>query len=310
MGYIKLKYFISIFLIFLCQSIQEVAASHAEISYSQSHHLLSVELNEAEKNFLKEHPVIRVQSEEDYPPFDFRVNGEEKGYSIDYLKLIAKKTGLNFEFVGGHTWAEILDNIKDRKLDIIHTCKDTPKRRQFVKFTQPYLDAFVGLIVRENSDFDSLTKLKHRKVAIQKSSSYIDDVALIFPEVHLVEVDSPIEAIKMVFMGEVDAAVESMPLAAYHIKRMLMGNIELRRIKEKSISSLTTLQWTFGVRSDWPLLHSIIEKGMNSIADEELEPYRQQWLGLSSVEGNEHLNGKRFDRPEQFGGEDIVQSIW
>jgi len=46
-----------------------------------------IELTREEKDFIKAHPVIRVQSEEDYPPFDFRVNNKEQGYSIDYLKL-------------------------------------------------------------------------------------------------------------------------------------------------------------------------------------------------------------------------------
>jgi len=286
MSYIKLRYPTSFLLILLCLPLQAISSPNINQLSINSGYLYQVELSKDEQEFLKNHPIIRVQSEEDYPPFDFRENGNEKGYSIDYLKLIAKKTGLNFKFVGGYTWSEILENIKDGELDIIHSCKDTPERRKFAKFTKPYLDAFIGLIVRKDTSFDSLSMLSNREVAILKGSAYIKNVSENFPEINLIEVDSPIEAIKMVFTGEVDAAVESMPLAAYHMRKMLLNNIELRGIKEKSISSLTKQKWTIGVRNDWPLLHSIIEKGMNSITDEELDPFRRHWLGLSDVYGS------------------------
>ena len=220
------------------------------------------ELTEKERAFLKEHPLIRVQSEGDYPPFDFRVDGKEKGYSIEYLKLIAKKTGLNFKFIGGYTWAEILENMQNRKLDVIHTCYVTKERREYARFTKPYVQISLGLVVQSNSNIDSLTDLRERKLASLKGSAWIKDIKDSFPTIKIIETDSTADVLAMVAAGEVEAGIESISLITYLQKEMLITGIEARPIPEKKFRRYKGSKWAIGTRSDWPLLHSIIEKGM------------------------------------------------
>ncbi len=85
-------------------------------------------LTAQEQAWLDAHPVIRVSNEMDWAPYDFVEDGEAKGFSIDYLRLIARKTGLNLEFVHGLTWAQILEHGKAQKLDILHTMANTAER--------------------------------------------------------------------------------------------------------------------------------------------------------------------------------------
>ena len=63
--------------------------------FSQDSEQSSVLLNAEELAWLNNHPVIRVHNETNWPPFNFAENGTAKGYSIDFMNLLARKTGLN-----------------------------------------------------------------------------------------------------------------------------------------------------------------------------------------------------------------------
>ncbi len=63
-----------------------------------------VVLTDEEKAWLKQHKKIRVANEDDWPPFDFSVKGEAQGISMDYIRLIARKTGMDIEFIN---WAGV-----------------------------------------------------------------------------------------------------------------------------------------------------------------------------------------------------------
>ena len=50
-------------------------------------------LSAKEKAWISAHPIIRVHNELDWPPFNYAENGKPKGFSIDFMDLIAQKTG-------------------------------------------------------------------------------------------------------------------------------------------------------------------------------------------------------------------------
>ncbi|MBF0225165.1 MAG: transporter substrate-binding domain-containing protein [Desulfobacterales bacterium] len=243
-----------------------------------------IQLTEEEKEFLEFHPVIRVQNEDDYPPYDFAINGEPKGFSIDYLKLVAEKIGIKFEFINGYTWVEILENIKQRKLDIIHSCSDIEERHSFAIFTKPYMHNFYGLILKKESEIKSLSDLNKKNVVVLKGTSWISNIKEFYPEIQLFESTSTSEILKMVAVGEVDAGIESIPLATYIMKDLLINNIKFRRINDDRIIDSSLKAWSIGVRNDWPLLKSIIEKGIDAVSNEELNRIKLKWLGLLEIE--------------------------
>jgi ABC-type amino acid transport substrate-binding protein len=56
------------------------------------------------------HPVIRLGVDPEFVPFEFiDEDGQYKGIAADYLALISKKTGLQFEVVKGLTWPDAYD---------------------------------------------------------------------------------------------------------------------------------------------------------------------------------------------------------
>ena len=53
------------------------------------------------------------------PPFDYNKLGEPKGFSIDYIRLLARKAGFQIEFVNERTWVELVRLFQGKKFDII-----------------------------------------------------------------------------------------------------------------------------------------------------------------------------------------------
>ena len=58
-----------------------------------------------ERAFLSQHPVIRVQNELGWAPYNFNDNGRPRGFSIDYMNLLAEKLGIEVEYVTGPSWS-------------------------------------------------------------------------------------------------------------------------------------------------------------------------------------------------------------
>ena len=48
-------------------------------------------LTNEEKQWLKEHPVIRAQNESNWRPFNFRADGKPQGFSISFLTSLQKE---------------------------------------------------------------------------------------------------------------------------------------------------------------------------------------------------------------------------
>ncbi|MBP7637162.1 MAG: hypothetical protein KBA18_04740, partial [Kiritimatiellae bacterium] len=64
-----------------------------------------LDLTPVEQAWLREHPVIRVALDPDWPPVEFMDrNGRMCGLTIDYLALISEMTGIRFDRVEGLAW--------------------------------------------------------------------------------------------------------------------------------------------------------------------------------------------------------------
>ncbi|MBW1750758.1 MAG: transporter substrate-binding domain-containing protein, partial [Deltaproteobacteria bacterium] len=105
-------------------------------------------LTDDELAWIKLHPVIRVSSEPDYAPFDFIENGQPAGFSIDYLDLVARRAGVQLDYVQD-TWDNLVKMGEKKEIDLLHTVFYTPERAVFFNFTKPYKSVVNVIYVRE-----------------------------------------------------------------------------------------------------------------------------------------------------------------
>ena len=168
-------------------------------------------LSSKERAWLAANPKIRVHNEMDWPPFNFNEEGEAKGFSIDYMKLLALKIDIDVEFISGPTWNEFLGMMKKRELEVMLNIVRTPDRLKYMHYTRPYIDNPNTIISRKDQPYDSLEQLFGKTISVPKGFFYEEILKRDFPQIKLHLVKNTLETMKAVTFGKADAALVSCP---------------------------------------------------------------------------------------------------
>jgi hypothetical protein len=86
-------------------------------------------LTEAERDWLRTHPVIRVMYDPAWAPIEFTdAQGNLTGITEDYLQLVEQRLGITFERVGGLSWQESISRLHNRDIDMTICLSATAER--------------------------------------------------------------------------------------------------------------------------------------------------------------------------------------
>jgi PAS domain S-box-containing protein len=237
-----------------------------------------LQFSDEELEWIKKNPVIKVAPDPDTPPIEwFDENSEYKGITAEFMNLLSKKLNVEFEIVRCKTWNEVLINAKNRDVDLIPAAAQTPERKEYMLFSDPYL-IFPGVIItnNENKDLTTTKKLIGKKVGVVSGYIWHELLSRDYPDIEIIPVDHISVGLRKVSTGEIDAFVGILPIALHYIEKDGIHNLIVAGETEydTEISILT--------RSDWPLLNSIMQKGLNSISDQEKQDIKNRWITLKS----------------------------
>lgn len=226
---------------------------------------------------------LRVHNELDWPPYNFNENGQAKGYSVDYMNLLAAKLGLKVEYVSGPNWNQFLDMMKGRSLDVMLNIANTRDRREYLAFTEPYYITSVGLYVRKDENrIADLSDMAGKRLAFPTGFFFEEFIRKYYPEIKLVTFDSAPATFRGVADGKADAAMDTLGVA-----RRVLQEEKLSTLKFGGKVSDPRFITTFSIatRSDNIMLRNILQKGMDAILPaEELELGRKWNLKDSAGE--------------------------
>ncbi|MCU7836625.1 MAG: transporter substrate-binding domain-containing protein [gamma proteobacterium symbiont of Taylorina sp.] len=242
------------------------------------------DLNPEEKSWIHSN-TVKVGIEP-WAPIIYFEDNKAKGFSADILNLVIKKTGLNVALVSG-TWDELLNGFKNKKIDLLPDAYYSKDRIEFGYFSESYFTVRENIYIK-NSNFDihSFEDLSHKSLAIVKGFATIPFVREMFPNINIVETASFEKSVKMVLSGEVDALLDTPISSEYFFQEK--GVFDLKGVPQFSLEGN---KLHFLSRLDHPILHSILQKGLEAISREEKSAIVNRWLS-----GNDSLN---FSKKEQ-----------
>ncbi|HSI68309.1 MAG TPA: transporter substrate-binding domain-containing protein [Planococcus sp. (in: firmicutes)] len=168
-----------------------------------------------------------------YPPFEFQEDGEYKGIDIDLIQAIAENQGFEIEF-NPMDFSGIIPALQAGQLDVaIAGMSITEERKEIVDFSDPYFDAGLSLVVREdNDDITSLDDLDGATVAVKSGTTGAqfarDNQDEYGYEITQFE-DSP-SMFQEVSNGNADVLLEDYPVIAYAIAE---SGLELKTVGER-----------------------------------------------------------------------------
>ncbi len=235
-----------------------------------------LDLTSQEKEWLEEHPVIRVVVNQTMPPLSFvGDNGQLEGVAIDYLKLIEDRLGVTFQISGVTSWQESLGLIYQKQADMSSSALFTEDQGKYLDFSKSYLEIPSVIITRDaDHSIQGVNDLHGKTVAFIPGTgvrSYLRNHQV---KMRLVEVPSVSAAFKMVSLGHIDAFIVNLATASYMIDRLKITN--LRVASEAGFS----FRYRMASHKDDPTLNTLINKALNSVSEAERQTIEEQWVRL------------------------------
>ena len=238
-----------------------------------------VSLTPAEREWLAEHPVIRLAPDPDFPPIEFiGPDGHYQGIAADYAALVERKLGIKFTIVHLQSWDEVLEKAQSREIDMFGAASKSPQRAKYMTFTQPHIQLPGVIIVREDTTGQlRLDDLQHRQVAVVSGYIWQDLLLNDFPDLRLRRVPDLNTGLKETSFGTIDALVANLATASWYIQRE--GITNLRVAGESGYFG----RYAFATRKDWPELNGILEKALAAVTAEEHQQILQRWVSVGTA---------------------------
>ncbi len=238
----------------------------------------NIGLTPEQQQWIKEHPVIRVATDPDYAPFQYRGDdGESKGVANDYLKLIERKTNLKFELLPSDSWENSLNLVRQKQAEMVVVATRTAEREEYMRFTAPYVE-FPDVIVTRASQvhISSLEDLHGKTIASVEGFAINQFLKDHHPKINIVMAADVKGQMQKVSLGEADAAIMNIATTSHTIEKWNITNL---RINELSGFSY---ELAFASRKDWPMLSTILDRALTTITEEERQEIFRKWISVSA----------------------------
>lgn len=233
-----------------------------------------ITLASEEKLWLLENS-ITLSVDDKYTPMNYRnEEGELEGLTIDYIRLIEKKLNTTIKF-DAHSWPEALSNAMEYKTDGIVNVNPTPLRDQKLIYTEPYIKIPMALFTRfEESAYISLKDLNGKTIVVKRDTVEASFIPQNYPGITILEVDTYHEALSLLVEHRVDGVFGHLIVVNYDLERYNFIHLKVNFL---SFNEIITQQ-RVGVRRDNPILHSILDKAISDITEEEHLLIRDKWI--------------------------------
>ena len=237
-----------------------------------------------ERKWLASAPTIRVSAYQNIPPYSYQKNGHIIGFSIDYMRMLAKKLGVKVEFVYDKPWNDLLLSAEEKQIDVLQFVRYREEIDRYMDFSFAYFEGSPSLLYgRNNADkVDSLSKLGDARVAVLRGYAeqvYISDN---LRQVRLNIVDSVGDGINQVLRGDSDYFICDPVTCETYLYKNFISNISIKGglgVPELDRSKNARL----AVREDWPLLLSSFNKAIAVVSRGELNQLRKKWFLESNI---------------------------
>lgn len=240
----------------------------------------NIGLTVEEKDWLVKNPVIKVSLDPNLIPLIFiNDSGKIDGIAGDYLEIISKKLNVEFEWIENTTFVDGMEKTRNGDADLVALLSKTEDREEFLTFTDSFANVTQMIFNRTDGEvYANLDALSGKTIAQVRGYDTTEAIQQDYPNIHVVEVDSLMDALIMLSAGEVDAHVGTIPINTYNISAAGLTNIKVvGETKYRSDNG-------FGIRSDLSLLASAMQKALRSIPEQQKAEIDRRWLGLQAKE--------------------------
>ena len=217
-----------------------------------------------------------------WPPFTMYSNGKIYGIGVDFWKLIAKKAHIKYDFKIIKSWNKVLNDIKTKKTDIYVATSATPDRKKYALFSKPYASFPLGIICRNDENFNSINDIK--SIAVGKNFTAEKLMKKYYPNLNYIETKHTFQALTLVKNKKAQCAVDILPVMLWTISKNHLMNLQL------AFKTPFKFNVQMMVRNDYPELIAKINKVIDEITPQQKERVINTYLKSIVIEQKHNIN--------------------
>ncbi|TXK94708.1 hypothetical protein BMR10_12365 [Methylococcaceae bacterium CS4] len=252
----------------------------------QENNVESVFLKEEELQYLQQKQQLTMCVNPDAMPVGKIEQGQHKGMSADFMRLLANKINTPMVLVPSQTWLESLEQAERRKCDILVFAMATPERKKFLDFTNDYLSFPLVIAVAYQQNFiSSIEEVLDKQLGIQKgyAYAYAELLRLLDAAIDLVEVESLNEGLDKVSRNQLYGMIGSLPDISYAFQKQYIGELKIAgKLAQQSKLGI-------GTRNDEPLLVGIFNKAIAQLSEHERRDIMNDWIAIKYESATDYL---------------------
>ncbi|MFE5324338.1 transporter substrate-binding domain-containing protein [Paenibacillus sp. NPDC056579] len=229
---------------------------------------------------IKKNGKIKVGLMGTYAPYNFLNDKKEvDGYDADIAKNVAKKLGVEAEFITGE-FSGLIEGLQKEKYDVlISQVTITDDRKKTMDFSIPYIKNSINVVVKnDNTAIKSVDDFKGKKIGIglgTNDEKYLREVAM--PKVGNFEIatyNDVITSLTDLNVGRIDATINNM----FALKPLIEKNkLNIKAVGEPIKEDFAGV----ATRKNNPELVEAVNKALNEMkTDGTLKQIHQKWFGV------------------------------
>ncbi|WP_193219911.1 ATP-binding protein [Desulfoluna spongiiphila] len=237
-------------------------------------------LTPEERQWLTAHDgKIRLAPSPNWEPLEFfNEHGRYSGLIADYMHLVEERLGFRFKVIRIDTWENVLTLARTRQVDIISAAHHTRERGEFLDWSPTFLSLSNTIIVNKSvQGVLTLGRMQNMTIGVPAGYAVYHYIKGTYPDLNLIPVSSGREGMRMVSFGEIDAMIMEVPNALFVIESQQITNLRLAGTIDFKVALGAA------TRNDWPLLGSIMAKGLALITEEERADIYNKWVRLEQI---------------------------
>ena len=244
--------------------------------------ILEAELSEQEKEWLKAHPAITMCVDPAWMPFEqINKKGEYEGMVADYMALISKRLGVTFQLHPTSTFEESLTKLKAGACTILSSWAPAGGKKPPPGLsTKHYLSLSSVLAVHQDEPYiHEHQEFSGRRIGAVRNYPTQVKVTKNFPEAQMVLVENVDEGVRMIANGELDAFMATQTTISFSIYKQNLTNVKIGGVVPgKEFVRMV-------VNNKEPNLVAILDKAIESIAQEDRQRINNRWFSFTFERG-------------------------
>ncbi|UVL47951.1 transporter substrate-binding domain-containing protein [Pseudomonas moraviensis] len=240
---------------------------------------VQVRLDERERQWLREHPLLRMGiSGRDYPPFEITRNRHElEGLTADYADLVAQLLGVELQVQRFSDRPAVMAALKRGEIDLLGTSNSFEVADPAFILSRPYAEDQPMLVTRHDEKLPA--DLAAKRIALVEDYLPLAAVQAFYPDAQVQLYASAMDALGAVAFGADDAYLGDFISANYLINNNYRNDLQLA-----GPSGLDANPFAFAVLRSDVVLKRLVDKALQAVPMERRHLIEQRWsVGLAEM---------------------------